>query len=57
MSCCAVGEYHAVVLSEHGHELAILRLPSAPIQPVMVADYTGDGLNDIIVVTAEGVFG
>ena len=26
-------------------------------QPVVVADFDGDGLNDIIFVTAEGVYG
>jgi hypothetical protein len=47
----------AVVVSEHGNTLAELELPEAPIQPLVVADFNGDGLNDIVLVTAQGVYG
>ena len=46
-----------VLVSEHGRLLDTLWLPSPPVQPAMVADFNGDGLNDILVVTDEGVFG
>ena len=47
----------AVVVSEHGNVLAELELPEAPIQPLVVADFNGDGLNDLVAVTAQGVYG
>jgi hypothetical protein len=46
-----------VVVSEHGNSLAELPLPDRPMQPAVVADFNGDGLNDLIIVTASGVFG
>ncbi|EFJ41247.1 hypothetical protein VOLCADRAFT_98769 [Volvox carteri f. nagariensis] len=53
----AAGTEHAVVVSEHGHILAELELPSPPTQPLVVADFNGDGLNDIILVTNRGIYG
>jgi hypothetical protein len=52
-----VGTDAAVVVSEHGNSLAELPLPDTPLQPAVVADFNGDGLNDLIIVTASGVFG
>ncbi len=56
-SVLAAGEQGAVVLSEHGRVLASFDLPLRPSQRLVVADFNGDGLNDIIEVTAMGVFG
>ncbi|KAG2434923.1 hypothetical protein HYH02_012121 [Chlamydomonas schloesseri] len=53
----AAGTDHAVLVSEHGHVLAELELPAAPTQPLVVADFNGDGLNDIILVTNKGLYG
>ncbi|KXZ54830.1 hypothetical protein GPECTOR_4g901 [Gonium pectorale] len=53
----AAGETHAVIVSEHGRVLSELELPAPPIQPLIVADFNGDGLNDIILVTGRGVYG
>lgn len=53
----AVGAGEAVVVSEHGHDLAQFTLAHPPVQPALIADFNGDGLNDIIVVTSGGVFG
>ncbi|GLI67342.1 hypothetical protein VaNZ11_011416 [Volvox africanus] len=53
----AAGSDHAVVVSEHGRVLAELELPSAPTQPLVVTDFSGDGLNDIILVTHNGLYG
>lgn len=46
-----------MIVSEHGHVLAELELPAAPTQPLVVSDFNGDGLNDIIVVTNKGLYG
>eukprot|EP00798_Chlamydomonas_sp_ICE-L_P026249 gene26249-17349_t len=51
------GSAHAVILSEHGTVLDTLKLPHAPSQPLLVLDFNGDGLNDIILVTPQGIFG
>ena len=51
------GSSDAVIVSEHGNALESLSLPFPPIQPLVVADFNGDGLNDIVVVTAQGIYG
>ena len=40
-----------ISLSQH------LLPPSLSMQPAVVADFNGDGLNDIIIVTADGIYG
>lgn len=52
-----VGTSRAALLSEHGHLLDAVTLPGAPLAPPVVVDFTGDGLNDLIVMTHEGYFG
>jgi hypothetical protein len=44
-------------MSEHGNELAEFHVAFPPATPAVVADFDGDGLNDIIIVTRSGVFG
>ncbi|GBF99911.1 hypothetical protein Rsub_12819 [Raphidocelis subcapitata] len=53
----AVGADLAVAVSEHGSELARLPLAFPPLSPPLVADFDGDGLNDLVFVTAGGLFG
>ncbi|KAG2490863.1 hypothetical protein HYH03_010781 [Edaphochlamys debaryana] len=53
----AAGTDHAMIVSEHGHILSELELPAAPTQPLVVADFNGDGLNDIVLVTERGIYG
>lgn len=53
----AVGADAAVVVSEHGAELARLSLAFAPLAAPVVADFNGDGLNDLLFVTPGGLFG
>jgi hypothetical protein len=53
----AVGSDAAVAVSEHGSELARLSLAFAPTAPPVVADFNGDGLNDLLFVTGVGLFG
>ena len=57
LNCTAAGAEAAVLISEHGHLLDSLWLPGPPVQPLLVVDFNGDGLNDIVLVTNEGVFG
>lgn len=53
----ALGARHGVVLSERGSELDRFRLPHPPAQAAVLADFDGDGLTDVIVVTGNGVYG
>eukprot|EP00195_Chlamydomonas_chlamydogama_P008599 CAMPEP_0202890806 /NCGR_PEP_ID=MMETSP1392-20130828/1099_1 /ASSEMBLY_ACC=CAM_ASM_000868 /TAXON_ID=225041 /ORGANISM="Chlamydomonas chlamydogama, Strain SAG 11-48b" /LENGTH=667 /DNA_ID=CAMNT_0049574447 /DNA_START=241 /DNA_END=2241 /DNA_ORIENTATION=+ len=53
----AAGANSAVILSEHGHLLDTLWLPHPPNQPLVVTDFNGDGLNDIVLVSAHGIYG
>jgi hypothetical protein len=52
----ATGAERAVLVSEHGFTLAAFDLPYPPLAPPVLADFNGDGLTDVIVVTARGVF-
>lgn len=52
-----VGFDQGVVVSEHGNELANFHVAFPPSAPAVVADFDGDGLNDVIIVTRSGVFG
>lgn len=53
----AVGAEAGVVISEHGNDLATFHVAFPPVAPAVVADFDGDGLNDIVIVTRGGVFG
>eukprot|EP00882_Tetradesmus_deserticola_P016374 GHRQ01017484.1.p1 GENE.GHRQ01017484.1~~GHRQ01017484.1.p1 ORF type:complete len:352 (+),score=106.48 GHRQ01017484.1:1505-2560(+) len=53
----AIGYDSGVVVSEHGTELAGFHVAFPPVAPAIVADFDGDGLSDVIVVTRGGVFG
>lgn len=52
----AAGSAGAVVVSEHGRVLASLWLPHAPAQPLVAADFNGDGLTDVMAVTPHGTY-
>jgi hypothetical protein len=53
----AVGSQGGAVVSEHGNELASFAVAFPPVAPAVVADFDGDGLQDVIIVTRGGVFG
>lgn len=53
----AAGENEAVILSPSGSQLNSILLPSPPTHALVVADFSGDSLNDLIVVTSSGVYG
>ncbi|MCO5570133.1 hypothetical protein L7F22_023850 [Adiantum nelumboides] len=51
------GETEAVILTASGRQLSSFFLPSPPTHELVVADFSGDGLNDIIVVASNGLYG
>lgn len=51
------GEQEAVIISPSGSQLSTLFLPSPPTHTIVVADFSGDGFNDLILVTSFGVYG
>ena len=51
------GEVEAVVLSPNGDRLTTISLPSPPIAPLLSTDFSGDGLNDLILLTQHAIFG
>lgn len=53
----AAGAYSAAVLSRTGRALGTLELPAPPVQPMLVVDWSGDGYNDLVLVTADTVYG
>eukprot|EP01025_Chloroclados_australasicus_P040973 TRINITY_DN4314_c0_g2_i2.p1 TRINITY_DN4314_c0_g2~~TRINITY_DN4314_c0_g2_i2.p1 ORF type:complete len:434 (-),score=37.66 TRINITY_DN4314_c0_g2_i2:92-1393(-) len=53
----AVGASTLSVVSENGNKLDSIQLPQPPSAPVEVADFTGDGYTDFIVVTKNNIFG
>jgi hypothetical protein len=57
LAVLAIGFQTGFVISEHGNDLASFHVAFPPVAPAVVADFDGDGLNDIIIVTRGGVFG
>jgi hypothetical protein len=53
----AAGSSYAAIVSERGHILASLSLPSYPIQPLSTIDFNLDGYMDIVLVAKEGLYG
>ncbi|KAJ4785577.1 tRNA uridine 5-carboxymethylaminomethyl modification enzyme MnmG [Rhynchospora pubera] len=53
----AAGDQEAVVLSPNGGVLTEVELPGPPTHAIILQDFSNDGLTDLIVVTAGGVYG
>ncbi|PUZ58932.1 hypothetical protein GQ55_4G002200 [Panicum hallii var. hallii] len=53
----AGGDQEAVVLSPSGAILAMIELPAPPTHALILEDFSGDGLTDMVVVTSGGVYG
>jgi hypothetical protein len=51
------GEQEAVILSPDGSQLTSIFLPSPPTHPILYGDFSNDGLNDLILVTSDGIYG
>ncbi|KAL6873520.1 hypothetical protein ACP4OV_013602 [Aristida adscensionis] len=53
----AGGDQEAVVISPSGSILTFIELPAPPTHALILEDFSGDGLTDIILVTSGGVYG
>jgi len=53
----AAGDQEAVVISSGGSVLASVELPGSPTHSLVLEDFSGDGLTDIILLTSGGVYG
>jgi len=53
----ASGTHTAALFGLTGKRLDTLELPSAPLQPLVAADFTGDGLTDLLLVTRTHLYG
>ncbi|XP_078447906.1 FG-GAP repeat-containing protein [Wolffia australiana] len=53
----AAGEKEVVLVSPGGNVVATVELPAAPTHALVVGDFDGDGLADLIIPTAGGVYG
>lgn len=51
------GDQEALVISPSGTIMTTVELPAPPTHALVSADFSGDGLNDLILVTANGVYG
>jgi hypothetical protein len=51
------GEAEAVVLSPSGSQLTMISLPFPPVAPMVIGDFSGDGLTDLILVTSNTIYG
>ncbi|XP_010679823.2 uncharacterized protein LOC104895102 [Beta vulgaris subsp. vulgaris] len=51
------GDQEALVISPDGSIMTTLELPAPPTHTLVSADFSNDGLNDLILVTANGVYG
>lgn len=51
------GEAAAVVLTASGSRVVVVSLPEPPTAPLIFADFSGDGLNDLILFGADGIYG
>lgn len=53
----AIGEIEGVVISPKGSPVTEFPLPASASAPIIYADFSGDGLNDLILVTHDGIYG
>ncbi|XP_010934095.3 uncharacterized protein [Elaeis guineensis] len=53
----AAGDQEAVVISPGGSILTSIELPGPPTHVLVLEDFSGDGLTDVILVTSGGVYG
>jgi hypothetical protein len=52
----AAGNHLAAIISDQGHVLDTFNLPEPPAIPIQLADFNGDGYNDLIMMSRGGVF-
>lgn len=51
------GSQSGTIMSRKGDKIASFNFPSSPVQPLEVIDFNADGLNDIVLCTADGYYG
>lgn len=51
------GDQEALVIAPDGSIMTTLELPAPPTHTLISADFSNDGLNDLILVTENGVYG
>lgn len=51
------GTHSAVVYNSNGDEMDAFEVPEHPVAPLQMADFTGDGLTDIILSTRQRIYG
>ncbi|KAL3153753.1 hypothetical protein ABBQ32_013344 [Trebouxia sp. C0010 RCD-2024] len=52
----AAGSHLAAILSAQGHQLELLNLPAPAAIPLQVVDFDGDGNNDVILLSRDGLY-
>lgn len=53
----SAGAHSANILSPNGRKLETIEFPSSPNLDLQVMDFNNDGLNDLVLCTAEGYYG
>ena len=53
----SAGADSANILSPNGRKLETIEFPSSPNLDLQVMDFNNDGLNDLVLCTAEGYYG
>jgi hypothetical protein len=53
---CA-GTHSAVIYNSKGEATDSFELPGSPVSPLVLGDFSGSGLTDIVLVTKDAIYG